>query len=89
MTTSKASLTGERDEALKAVYSNKISLRGVTPPEDAADLVAFLIPDSGCNLSGQWLPLDGIVETLSQPNKPFDIPLLSEPATNMNSGKIP
>lgn len=89
MTTSKASLTGERDEALKAVYSNKISLRGVTPPEDAADMVAFLVPDSRCNLSGQSFPLDGNVETLSQPDKPFDIPLLSNPATNMNSGKFP
>ena len=61
----KASLTGVSHEAMKADYINRISLRRMTPPEDVADMVAFLISDAGHNLSGQSFPVDGNVEVLS------------------------
>jgi NAD(P)-dependent dehydrogenase (short-subunit alcohol dehydrogenase family) len=36
----------------------------MTPPEDVAWMAAFLISDSGRNLSGQSFPVDGNVEAL-------------------------
>ena len=61
----KACLTGVSHEAMKADYINRISMRRMTPPEDVADMVAFLISEAGRNLSGQSFPVDGNVEVLS------------------------
>ena len=41
-----------------------ISLRRMTSPYDVAAMVAFLLSDAGCNISGQSLGVDGNVETL-------------------------
>ena len=60
----RARQTGVSHEEMKEDYINRISLRRMTPPEDVADVVAFLISDAGRNLSGQSFPVDGNVEAL-------------------------
>ncbi|MEO9781497.1 MAG: SDR family oxidoreductase [Sedimentitalea sp.] len=49
---------------MKDDYISRISLRRMTPPQDVADMAAFLISDAGRNLSGQSFPVDGHVEAL-------------------------
>jgi len=49
---------------MKAEYLGRISLRRMTPPEDVADMAAYLISEAGRNLSGQSFPVDGNVEAL-------------------------
>lgn len=60
----RAQQTGVSHAEMKAEYINRISMRRMTPPEDVADMVAFLISDAGSNLSGQSFPVDGNVEAL-------------------------
>lgn len=60
----RAKQTGVSHSEMKEDYINRISLRRMTPPEDVADMVAFLISDAGRNLSGQSFPVDGNVEAL-------------------------
>ena len=60
----RAAQTGVSHEAMKAEYLSRISLRRMTPPEDVADMAAFLMSDAGRNLSGQSFPVDGNVESL-------------------------
>ncbi len=60
----RAKKTGVTHEEMKADYLRRISLRRMTPPEDVADMAAFLISDGGRNLSGQSFPVDGNVEAL-------------------------
>ena len=60
----RAAQTGVSHAQMTADYISRISLRRMTPPEDVADMVAFLISDAGRNLSGQSFPVDGNVEAL-------------------------
>lgn len=60
----RAAQTGVSHDQMKAEYLSRISLRRMTPPEDVADMAAFLISDAGRNLSGQSFPVDGNVEAL-------------------------
>lgn len=60
----RAEQTGVSHEQMKAEYVSRISLRRMTPPEDVAEMAAFLISDAGRNLSGQSFPVDGNVEAL-------------------------
>ncbi|MDU9004528.1 SDR family oxidoreductase [Sedimentitalea todarodis] len=60
----RARQTGVSHEEMKDDYIRRISLRRMTPPEDVADIAAFLISDAGRNLSGQSFPVDGNVEAL-------------------------
>ena len=60
----RATQKGVSHEDMKAEYISRISLRRMTPPDDVADIVAFLISDAGRNLSGQSFPVDGNLETL-------------------------
>ncbi|MGV0912170.1 SDR family oxidoreductase [Martelella sp. FOR1707] len=61
----RAEQTGISHEAMTERYLSNVSLRRMTPPADVADMAAFLIADTGRNLSGQSFPVDGNVETLS------------------------
>ncbi|MEQ8291328.1 MAG: SDR family oxidoreductase [Roseovarius sp.] len=60
----RATQKGVSHEDMKAEYISRISLRRMTPPDDVADIVAFLISGAGRNLSGQSFPVDGNLETL-------------------------
>ena len=60
----RAQKTGVTHEEMKADYLSRISLRRMTPPEDVANMAAFLISEAGRNLSGQSFSVDGNVETL-------------------------
>lgn len=60
----RARQTGVTHEQMKAEYISRISLRRMTPPQDVADITAFLISTAGQNLSGQSFPVDGNLETL-------------------------
>ena len=60
----RATQKGLSHDDMKAEYISRISLRRMTPPDDVADIVAFLISDAGRNLSGQSFPVDGNLETL-------------------------
>jgi len=60
----RAKQTGVSHEEMKREYLNRISMRRMTPPEDVADMAAFLISSAGRNLSGQSFPVDGNVEAL-------------------------
>lgn len=60
----RAEQTGVSHEEMTAEYLSRVSLRRMTPPEDVADMAAFLISDAGNNLSGQSFPVDGNVEAL-------------------------
>ncbi|MAQ35934.1 MULTISPECIES: SDR family oxidoreductase [Thioclava] len=60
----RAKQTGISHEEMTERYLSNVSLRRMTPPEDVADMAAFLIAETGRNLSGQSFPVDGNVETL-------------------------
>ncbi len=60
----RARQTGVTQDEMKGQYLERISLRRMTPPEDVADMTAWLISDAGRNLSGQSFPVDGNVEAL-------------------------
>lgn len=60
----RAKQKGVSHDEMKQEYIDRVSLRRMTPPEDVADMVAFLISDAGRNLSGQSFPVDGNVESL-------------------------
>ncbi|OOY21980.1 3-oxoacyl-[acyl-carrier-protein] reductase [Thioclava sp. DLFJ5-1] len=60
----RANQTGISHEEMTERYLSNVSLRRMTPPEDVADMAAFLIAETGRNLSGQSFPVDGNVETL-------------------------
>lgn len=60
----RAAQVGVSHEDMKAEYLGRISLRRMTPPEDVADMAAFLMSEAGRNLSGQSFPVDGNVESL-------------------------
>ena len=60
----RAQATGVETETMRARYLERISLRRMTPPEDIAALVVFLLSPAGRNLSGQSFGVDGNVETL-------------------------
>ena len=60
----RAKQTGVTNAEMKQEYIDRVSLRRMTPPEDVADMVAFLISDAGKNISGQSFPVDGNVESL-------------------------
>ena len=49
---------------MTAEYVARVSLRRMTPPEDVADMAAFLLSEKGRNLSGQSFPVDGNLESL-------------------------
>ncbi len=51
-------------EEMETEYLGRISLRRMTPPEDVAAMVAFLLSTGGRNISGQSLGVDGNVESL-------------------------
>lgn len=60
----RARQTGVSHAEMKDDYISRISLPRMTPPQDVADMAAFLISDAGRNLSGQSFPVDGNVEAL-------------------------
>jgi len=60
----RAQQLGLSHEEMKRVYLEKVSLRRMTPPEDVAAMVAFLVSEMGENVSGQSLGVDGNVEAL-------------------------
>lgn len=60
----RAAQTGVTHDEMKAQYIARISLQRMTPPEDVADVAAFLLSDAGRNISGQSFPVDGNLETL-------------------------
>ncbi len=61
---SRAEQLGISHEEMKSGYVENISLRRMTPPEDIASLVAFLLSDMGTNLSGQSFGIDGNLEKI-------------------------
>ena len=61
---SRARQLGISHEEMKSAYVENISLRRMTPPEDIASLVAFLLSDMGTNLSGQSFGIDGNLEKI-------------------------
>ena len=60
----RAAQAGISPEKMKEDYINRISLRRMTPPEDVANMAAFLMSEAGRNLSGQSFPVDGNLESL-------------------------
>ncbi len=60
----RAKQTGVSHAEMTAEYVNRISLKRMTPPQDVADMIAFLISDVGRNISGQSIPVDGNLESL-------------------------
>jgi NAD(P)-dependent dehydrogenase (short-subunit alcohol dehydrogenase family) len=60
----RARQVGVSHDEMKQRYLQNISLRRMTSPYDVAAMVAFLLSDAGCNISGQSLGVDGNVETL-------------------------
>lgn len=60
----RATATGTSYAEMEADYLRKISLRRMVTMEDVAATICFLLSDSGANLSGQSLAVDGNVETL-------------------------
>ncbi|MDE0534219.1 MAG: SDR family oxidoreductase [Albidovulum sp.] len=61
---SRAEQLGITHGEMKSEYVENISLRRMTPPEDIASLVAFLLSDMGTNLSGQSFGIDGNLEKI-------------------------
>lgn len=51
-------------EEMEESYLERISLRRMTPPEDVAATVAFLLSQAGRNLTGLSMNVDGNVESL-------------------------
>jgi len=51
-------------DAMEKTYLERVSLRRMTSPHDAAAMIAFLLSDAGINISGQSIGVDGNVETL-------------------------
>ncbi|WP_417718671.1 SDR family oxidoreductase [Salipiger sp.] len=60
----RAEQAGVSHEEMTAEYVARVSLRRMTPPEDVADMAAFLLSEKGRNLSGQSFPVDGNLESL-------------------------
>ncbi|CAN5354452.1 SDR family oxidoreductase [soil metagenome] len=60
----RAKQLGVSHEEMTARYLEKVSLRRMVTPYDVANMAAFLLSDSGKNISGQSLSVDGNVETL-------------------------
>lgn len=60
----RAEQAGTSYEKMEAEYLGRISLRRMTPPNDVANMAAYLISEAGRNLSGQSFPVDGNVEAL-------------------------
>jgi NAD(P)-dependent dehydrogenase (short-subunit alcohol dehydrogenase family) len=60
----RAKQLGLGHEEMRRVLVEKVSLRRMTPPEDVAAMVAFLLSEMGENISGQSLGVDGNVEAL-------------------------
>jgi NAD(P)-dependent dehydrogenase (short-subunit alcohol dehydrogenase family) len=60
----RAKQLGLEHEEMRRVYLEKVSLRRMTPPDDVAAMVVFLLSPMGENVSGQSLGVDGNVETL-------------------------
>jgi NAD(P)-dependent dehydrogenase (short-subunit alcohol dehydrogenase family) len=51
-------------DEMEKQYLARVSLRRMVSPHDVAAMVAFLLSDSGRNISGQSIGVDGNVETL-------------------------
>ena len=60
----RAAQVGVSYEAMEKEYLGRISLRRMTPPQDVAAMVLFLLSPAGRNISGQSLGVDGNVESL-------------------------
>lgn len=60
----RAKQKGVSHDEMKREYIGRVSLRRMTPPDDVANMVAFLVSDAGRNLSGQSFAVDGNVESL-------------------------
>lgn len=52
------------EQAVRRVYERQSSLRRFANAEDVAELVSFLVMDSGRNISGQSIAVDGHTEGL-------------------------
>jgi NAD(P)-dependent dehydrogenase (short-subunit alcohol dehydrogenase family) len=60
----RATKLGVSQAEVETRYLERISLRRMVSPRDVAAMVAFLLADAGCNISGQSIGVDGNVETL-------------------------
>lgn len=60
----RAAQVGVPYEQMEREYLGRISLRRMTPPQDVAAMVLFLLSPAGRNISGQSLGVDGNVESL-------------------------
>ena len=60
----RAAQVGVSYQEMEKEYLGRISLRRMTPPEDVAAMVQFLLSAGGRNISGQSLGVDGNVESL-------------------------
>jgi NAD(P)-dependent dehydrogenase (short-subunit alcohol dehydrogenase family) len=60
----RAAQLGISPAEMEKTYLERVSLRRMVSPHDVAAMVAFLLSDAGCNISGQSIGVDGNVETL-------------------------